>query len=131
MYLAEPDWIVISLKFGVSTSIGLSNTKIRIKVKIKELNCGGLESLMKSVRNCSQVKSCTSIYCQLIHEIFTVIIHAVGLVVLLDCNVYPSVESKSDCKVIPFALNATVDTTSEKVRANMDASRFTSKVSQL
>ena len=33
----------------------------------------------------------------------------------------------SDCKVILFALNAAVDTTSENVRANMNASRSTSK----
>ena len=56
-------------------------------------------------------------------EILTVIVRPLNQLFY----VYPSVESKSGCKVIPCALNATIDTTSEKVRANVDASRFTSK----
>ena len=50
VYLVEPDWIVIPLKFKLLISIGSSNTRLsrsELKSRSKELNCGGVESSVK------------------------------------------------------------------------------------
>ena len=60
---------------------------------------------------------------------FTIIIRPFELDVLLDCKVYPSDELEPDCRVISLGLNAIVDTTSENVIVNVEASRSISKSS--
>ena len=48
---------------------------------------------------------------------------------MLDSSLYPSEELKPDCRVIPLALKATVETGSEKLNVNVASSIFKSKFS--